>query len=198
MANVFAIHSVGNSLATFLTRTYPAALSVDHPCTFSVVSSEMIQDFKSEQQTHVTLYLYRVTLDEHTRNTSRFPGLADPQVPLLVDLHYMLTVWSKSSLSEQVILAWTMRQLFQRPILDRSVLSDDAEWDASDSVQIVSSDLSNEDLMRIWDAILPPYHLTVAYIARVVRIDSDRQPDALPVVARRFDFGEREEPRREP
>lgn len=189
MANVGAIHSVGNSIAIYLTRTYPADLRARHPCTFAVISSGTIQDFKPDENTNVTLFLYQVTLNEHTRNASQFPGLADHQVPLLVDLHYLLTVWSKSALAEQVVLGWTMRQLFLRPILDRSVLTSEAGWDSSDSVQVVAAELSNEALMRIWDALTPPYHLTVAYVARVVQIDPDREPDSLPAVARRLAFG---------
>ena len=42
--------------------------------------------------------------------------------------------------------------------------------------------------MRIWDALIPPYRLSVSYIARMVRIDSERIPDGLPVVASRLSF----------
>jgi hypothetical protein len=192
MANVFAIHSVGNSFMTYLTRSYPDSLRASHPCSFALVSSDAIHDFKIDETAKVTFLLYRVMMNEHMRNASRLTGLSEPQVPLMIDLHYMMTVWAQSALTEQVVLAWVMRQIYLRPTLDQSVLSPEAGWNADDSVQILPSELSNEDMMRIWDAINPSYHLTVPYIARVVRIDPDPTSPGLPVVATRFGYGEME------
>jgi hypothetical protein len=39
--------------------------------------------------------------------------------------------------------------------------------------------------LRIWDALGPKYRLSIAYVARVVRIDRTAIP-ASPVVATRF------------
>jgi len=47
------------------------------------------------------------------------------------------------------------------------------------------ADLSLEDILRIWDELGPKYRLSVAYIARVVRIDRGITPGPL-VLATRF------------
>jgi hypothetical protein len=60
-------------------------------------------------------------------------------------------------------------------------------------IQIISAELSNEDMMRIWDTLKPSYRLSVAYIARVVRIEGDEVEDARPVVATRLLWGDRQE-----
>jgi hypothetical protein len=73
-------------------------------------------------------------------------------------------------------------------VLSASSLSPEAGWDSADAVQIVPAELSTEDLMRIWDALTPPYRLSVSYVARMVRIDAERIPDAAPVVASRLAF----------
>jgi hypothetical protein len=86
-------------------------------------------------------------------------------------------------------MAWAMRQLYQHPILDASALSPEAGWAPDEVVQIIPSELSTEDMMRIWDALEPPYRLSVSYIARRVRLDPDRLLDAAPVVATRFVHG---------
>jgi hypothetical protein len=42
--------------------------------------------------------------------------------------------------------------------------------------------------MRVWDALDPAYRLSVAYVARVIRIDRETIAAGRPVVATRFDF----------
>jgi hypothetical protein len=138
--------------------------------------------------TTLSLFLYRVTVNEHLRNL-RPPGVRQTEnAPLSLDLHFLLSVWADSALAEHTLLAWTMRELYLQPVLSLSSLSPEAEWSAADAVQLVPAELPTEDLMRIWDALTPPYRLSVSYIARMVRIDAERIPDALPVVASRLSF----------
>lgn len=183
MANILAIHSVGASLATYLRNTYPAELRAAHPCEFKLFASAEMGSTE-ERTTTLSLYLYRITINEHVRNARGGNELARLDTPLSVDLHFLLTVWADTVLAEQTILAWAMRQLHQRPVLDRSTLSPEGGWEPSDIVHVIPAELSHEDLMRIWDALEPSYRLSVSYIARVVRIDPDPAPSGVPVVAR--------------
>ena len=187
MSNVFAIHSVGESLRTYLDHSYPAELRAVHPCEFRLVSSGELAA-EAEIDGALTLYLYRVTVNEHTRNTRRVTDTSRETLPLSVDLHYLLTVWARSAFAEHTILAWAMRQLHQHPVLDRSSLSPEAGWGPGESVQVIPAELSTEDVMRIWDALEPAYRLSASYIARVVRIDADEVPVGRPTVATRFAF----------
>jgi hypothetical protein len=82
-----------------------------------------------------------------------------------------------------------MRQLYQFPVLDASSLSPEAGWASDEIIQIIPAELSTEELMRIWDALEPAYRVSVAYIARLVRIDPDTLLDSVPVVASRFTYG---------
>ncbi len=190
MANVFAIHSVGNSLATYLRNSYPEPLRTDHPCQFRLLSSGELADL-GEIDTTLTLYLYRVTMNEHVRNRNRATHMDEHDVPLAVDLHYLLTVWSNSALAEQTILAWAVRQLYLFPTLSASSLTPEAGWGDNDIIQVVPAELSTEDLMRIWDALDPTYRLSVPYVARVVRIDPDAPGGGRPVVATRLAWTDR-------
>jgi hypothetical protein len=186
VTNVQAIHSVGESLVTYLDNAYPDELREQFACRFRLVSSGEMADAQDEiTMTTLTLYLYRVTMNEHVRGARRVIEPAQSNVPLSVDLHYLLTVWSDNAPDEQIILAWAMRQLQQHPVLDQSSLSDEAEWSPGEYIQVIPAELSNEDIMRIWDALEPSYRLSVSYIARVVRIDGDATR-ALPVVSSRF------------
>lgn len=195
MANVWAIHSVGNSIVTFLRNSYPQEIGgVALPaCTFELVSGGQLAG-EIDEITRITLYLYRITVNEHTRQSRRPGALTDRTTALSVDLHYLLSAWAANPLDEQVPLAWAMRQLHQVPVFDLANLSPDAGWGGDEAVQILPVDLSTEDLMRVWDALEPSYRLSTSYVARVVRLDPDLDTELFaPVVARRLAFGREED-----
>ncbi len=187
MANLQAIHSVGASLMTTLRNAYPEPLRTQHPCEFRLLSSGELAA-GNDLGTTLSLFLYRVTINEHLRNTRRLNDPSDAAVPLAVDLHYLLTVWADGAVAEHAILAWTMYHLHRYPVLDISALSPEANWGPGDVIQLIPAELSTEDIMRIWDALEPAYRLSVSYIARVVHIDVEAPAGARPVVARRLDW----------
>ena len=195
MANIAAIRSVGTSLAEYLQRSFdaPSAFpdNVARPsCKFSVVSSGGIQEAvdPDDSATSVQIFLYHVSIDPHLRNSGRLisPDMAPP--PLSVALHYLFTFWSNSAENEHLVLGWTMLRLQATPLLDATVLSNDASWTAEDIVQLIPEELSIADMMRIWDTLKPEYRLSLGYVARVVRIEAEEAPEQGPVVASRFQY----------
>lgn len=188
MADFQAIHSVGSSVVKYLRNAYPDSLP---SCDFVLISSgEMAED--KDLPTTLSLYLYRLGINEHLRNRGLANGSPDARGPLSLDLHFLLTVWAKTASEEQVILAWALRQLHSIPVLDVSSLSPEGGWDPGDVVHLIPAEISNEDMMRIWDAVTPSYRLSFPYIARVVRIDPERSEDGRPVVATRLAVTDRE------
>ncbi|WP_462268074.1 Pvc16 family protein [Desulfobacter sp.] len=186
MANFWAIHSVGDSLINFLRNTYPEPLRSDHPCEFRLISSSDLAE-DQDMGTAVTLYLYRVEIDEHQRQR---PHPGNSLHPLSLSLYYLMIIWADSALAEHVITAWIMSQLHQHPILDNSILSNSGSWAPGDQVSVLPVEMKNEDLMRLWDALTPTYRLSLPYMVRVIHIDPEEIEDSLPVVARRFYHGE--------
>lgn len=191
MATYFRVHSVGDSLITFLRNSYPEPLRSDYPCEFRLISSGELAETES-MGTAVTLYLYRIEIDPNTRNQTHLRGSKITPHPLSLALFYLIMIWADSALAEHTITAWVMSQLHQHPILDKSTLSGSGEWDGADQIHIVPMEMSNEDLMRLWDVLTPNYRLSLPYIARVVRIDPDEVAAGRPVVATRFGYGELE------
>ena len=191
MANVFAIHSVGNSIVTYLRNSYPQALAgLEMPdCAFELVSSGELAGQPGDA-TRVTLYLYRITVNEHSRQVHAASASTARPTPVGLDLHFLMSAWAGNARDEQTMLAWAIRQLHMFPILDASSLSPEAGWGANEVIQVIPAELSTEDVMRIWDALDPPYRLSVSYIARLVRLDPDSQQHARPVVTTRFAYGE--------
>jgi hypothetical protein len=186
MADLGAIFSVGESVRLYLAELHRRELPTGFDCSFELLSSGELAALEEKTAT-VSLYLYRVTANEHLRNRGRESRFESEIPPLALDLHYLLTVWSNSALLEQTLLAWAMSTIHRRPVLDASSLTQDGGWGPDDTVHLIPAELSTEDLMRVWDALAPSYRLSVSYIARVVRIDP---PEAVatehaPVVARR-------------
>jgi hypothetical protein len=190
MANFQAVHSVANSIVTFLNNTYPSQVGgVNTPeCEFALLSSGELAGTITDT-TRVTLYLYRMTVNEHTRQQRPSPMSSAQPAPLGLDLHFLVTAWGATAQAEQIPLTWAMRQLYLHPILDASSLTPEAGWGPDEVIQIIPAELPTEDMMRIWDALEPAYRLSVSYIARMVRIDPDAIVDATPVVATRLGFG---------
>ena len=194
MANFHAVFTVGSSIAKLLQNSYPAELKAAFPCQFRLVSStEIATEDTNTLDQMVSIFLHRITLNENFRGATRLQDSPGKQPVLSLDLHYLITYWGTSAEAEQTILTWTMQQLQTTPILDGSVLSPVAACDVTETVQLVPADLSLDDVLKIWDGLGPKYRLSLAYLARVVRID--RAVDGGgPVVATRFIFQQNGEP----
>lgn len=195
MANLAAIRSVGSSLATYLDLAYRSTEFPDGvtkpACTFSLrsIGGVRASDINTnERSAQVAIFLYRASINHHLRNAGRLTNPGARPVPLSVDLHYLFSFWATSGDHEQLVLAWTMRQLHAVPVLDSSVLSLDAAWAPEEVIQLIPEEITTEDMMRIWDSIEPHYRLSLSYIARVVRIDPDEAREDRPVVATRTDY----------
>jgi hypothetical protein len=191
MANVLALHSVGNSIVTYLRNSYPQQVAgITMPtCSFDLMSFAQLASNTEEATTRITLLLYRVTVDEHARQIRASNRVADGPAPLSLDLHYMVTAWGTTSLDEQLTFAWTLRQMHEHPVLDASALSPEAGWTPDEVIQIVPAELTTEDMMRVWDGFEASYRLSSTYIARLVRLDPDQPIETRRVVARQLALG---------
>jgi hypothetical protein len=197
VASFLAIHSIGESLVSYIRHAYqtlPSDLKDTLPQiqTLSLISSKEMGATPANTEPErpaLTLYLYRVTMNEHLRNQPVPGSASDGPPPLALDLHYLLTAWGDNSRDEHRLLGWVMHLLHTHQTLSASDLNEDGGWEPGEMIQLIPAELSNEDLMRIWDALQRPYSLSVSYIARVVRIDvPPAGPSGRPVVAKRLTF----------
>jgi len=189
MANHLAIGSFCQSLSDYLSQRYatytpPAGVPALPSANFLVMSSSKFSSNEAITNRTITLFLHRVTIDNHLRNTRT----RSPIGPLGIDLHIMLTVWADDADDEHVLLAWAMRELHRHAFLDRSSLSAEAQWAPDEQINIAPADLPPDELTRIWEAAQRGYRLSYPFIARVIRIDVDHSPDGAPVVAKRLSF----------
>lgn len=190
MASLSAIHAVTSGLAQYLTRAHQLSPIRTTSCAFAAVGTG---DFKKldGQDTTCSLFLHRVSLNQHVRNDV---GRGDSRRPALsLDLHLLVTVWADSAQKEQLVFAWVVRELTRLAVLDSSVLGASAGFEPGELIQLGVDELSTDDLSKIWQMLAPPYRLSASFVARNVRIGHEDEEAFAPVVARRVALtGERE------
>lgn len=196
MANLRALHLTGESIVKFLQQTYNSTeMSKTFTIKFVLFGTSDFPD-KNPSDTTIALTLYRTGWNEHLR--AHAPSRHRKGGPLALDLYYLLSVWSAKAEDELNAFAWTLIQLHQTPILDTAILTGDAGWAPTDTIELVPQDLTHDDIARIWDKLSRPsatFRLSAAYIARVLRLEPHRNyQEFKPVVATRYIHGEKEQP----
>jgi hypothetical protein len=85
-----------------------------------------------------------------------------------------------------------MRTLEDRPVMPAALLNGVRAnvFREDETVELVAGQLTNEEMMRIWDDLSAEYRISVPYIARVVRIESSMEvsTDSL-VRQRQLEYG---------
>lgn len=137
----------------------------------------------------VNLFLYRLTENSHFRNATASCRSSATRAPLSLDLHYLLTGYAKRSgatarddITAQQVLGAAMAILHQFPVLNR--IRDD-DFDAQDDEQfpaelrdgceelkITPSQLSLDELSKIWAGLNKAYRNSVTYDVSLVQIAS--------------------------
>jgi len=191
MATFRAIGAVSAALVRLLESRYSPGDFSDNQLEFKVY---LASDFQHPMDAGVSVFLYRVYANTHQRTP---PGRLDAvgqrrrtQLPL--DLHVLLTAWAKDASLQHTIAGWMMRTLEDTPSLPAGLLNNSARgvFQADETVELSIAELDTETLFRIWEVIAAnAYQISVPYVARTVRIESDELLATYrPVQERAFDF----------
>lgn len=143
--------------------------------------------------TGVTVLLYRVLPSlSHRTPPGRVTANGNRRrTKLPVDLHLLLTAWSRQRVTENIIVAWMMRTLEDYPILPANVLNlqHPGTFRADETVEIVAGEIPADEILHLWEVLGDKnYHITIPYVARSVFIESEREETAAaPVQIRDMD-----------
>lgn len=193
MASHRAIAAVSEAIRELLLNAYDPQEFGGLNAAFQVYGGK---DFQNPMQTGVSLFLYRVEVNGTMRNAPPRVGvdgkLHRPALPL--DLHYIVTGWADTATSQQLLLGWAMRVLEDTAILPSGLLN--TAWPGTfrpeESVEIVTHQLTPQELFTLWDVLKPNVQTSLTYLARLVNIESPYLlTEAGPVQTRTFDFAER-------
>jgi hypothetical protein len=136
-------------------------------------------NFQSPMDKGICLYLHRITPSSNIHNlpTRLTPDGKRFRPSLPIDLHYLLIAWAPEPVQQQLLLGWAMRELENTPNLNASLLNqhgpEQDAFDPSESVDLVIDNIPMQDMATIWEVARHDMQLSVPYVARTVRIDSD-------------------------
>ncbi len=189
MANYRAVTTVCEAVIYLLKTSHNPEQFSDSPLDFRVGLPREADPMSSG----VSLSLYRIYPNSNPRTPA---GRIESdgrryRTQLPVDLHFFLTAWGKDASLQHTIAGWMMRTMEDNPILPANVLNSVGQdvFKADEAVEIHIAELSNDELFRIWEKMTDmPYHLSIPYAARNVRIESDHLlADIKTVRERKFD-----------
>jgi len=139
----------------------------------------------------LSIWLYQVQQNEYLRNQpqERVPGDDTRQrfPPLSINLFYLLTPFTGSDDSDQMVLGRSMQIFHDNAIL---LLESAEEPGKGEELRIMMSHRDLRELAEVWEALQQPYRLSVCYEVRVPQIDSLRLEQAKRIGDRRFHFDE--------
>lgn len=148
-----------------------------------------------DDQRFITITPYRVFPSGDFRNPPSRPDAdgVPRRAAMPLELHLLFSVWTKDAEWQTGIAGWMMRVLHDHPTLTAVDLNQAVAgtFDDDETVDVLPTDLSTENLLRIWELMKGDgtrYALSVPYVARTVRIRSEVRVPLVPVVERMGDF----------
>jgi len=115
-----------------------------------------------------------------------------------LDIHFLLTAWGKEASLQHTIAGWMMRILEDTPIFPAGLLNKRTAdvFHPDETVEVGLTQLTTEELFRIWEVIgNNAYQISVPYVARFVRIESEHLlAEGKPIQERTLDVWDLESP----
>lgn len=196
MAGFTGIAAVGKSIERLLARAFLQREPVPGVATRAVlIRTEDLADALLRDRigdNALSILLYRVDFNKTMRAAWSAVGNVTGRGHLALDLHFLLTPWAENAEYQHYIIGRAMQAIEQTPVLSGALLhtpplpggpayADEPETAPGDSVQLVLEEISTEALMRTFDSLPSDYHLSVPYVARVVRIETHETASIVPV-----------------
>ncbi|MBK5221608.1 MAG: DUF4255 domain-containing protein [Acidimicrobiia bacterium] len=192
MANSTSIAAVGLSLRELLNRSFAELDALDANAFRALPTARLVrsEDFGQVGAAansvirfpSLSIFCYRVDVNRTMRAPWSAVAHHDQTIHLPLDVHFLLTPFDSDAEAELRILGATMQCLERNPIMSGPRLHPLGGWEATDAIQIVNEDLVTEDVLRTFDTLPADFRLSVAYLARVTRIDAPDEPTHPDVV----------------
>jgi hypothetical protein len=190
VADFNCIAAVGKSIERALSAAFAQApVPVPGKTTRAVLVRTEDFDKKSTSTAIVrpalSIFLYRVDFNKTMRAAWSGVSQHDGRSHLPLDLHFLLTPWGENAESESAVLGRAMQALDETPVLSGPLLHPSGNWVPNEAINLLMDEISTEAVMRTFDSLAADYRISVPYIARVVRLDGQRNrqaPDVTTVI----------------
>jgi hypothetical protein len=210
MSSPLAIGAVSAVLRNLLDNGLIDSPLTGTPVKVSAVAPDTI-DLVNDTEPRLNLFLFQVTPNAGWRNhglpsrgSVRGERLTNP--PLALDLHYVVTAYSRADCQAEILLGYAMHLLHENPVLGRSTIrralnlapldagilpppfDDLAASDLADQIEqikITPTTFSGDDMSKLWSSIQTHYRPSAAYQVSVVLIEATQPAiSPLPVLSR--------------
>ena len=196
MSDYLVLDAVSKALRRILWDAFSA-----DPVIQPIVGSESAIVFSNPTETardssnRLSLWLYQITENEYVKNQPMLrartqPPPADGRVaaqfpPMALNLFFLVTPFGQTGEADHLLLGKTVQVLYDHA----TVFLQDAPNKVFEELRVIFCRVSLEELTRIWESLREPYRLSVCYLVRVTRVDSQRTPENALVLERSAGFG---------
>jgi hypothetical protein len=193
MAQLDAIHSIGESIALLLQRRrgllaaenrlgpVPAADTIQHIGISTLATTQPTGG--------LSISCYHIGYSDHApAQRSGVGGAGRDGEGISLELDFLLASWSANLDAGIAMLSWAMLELKRYPLLDKSLLINPDNWGRDESVRITPESAAPEQIFRLWEALKLKHRLAAIFKVAVVRIGYGPIADAPPIVASRLHF----------
>jgi hypothetical protein len=213
VSNALAIASVTAVLKDLLTNWL-----VDHDArsaigdvTVTALPPDRIDTTRPDQTSQLNLFLYQAFPSTSWRSAAiplRGRGIEpppDPNPPLALDLHYLLTAFGAEELHSEILLGYGMQFFHETPIMTPAavrqslappsgrlggssfpsplpLLSASGLADQVELIRLVPQPMSTTDICNLWAAFQSHYRPSATYQASVILIEKTAPLQAPPAV----------------
>jgi hypothetical protein len=150
------------------------------------------KEMREDTITGISLWLYRVSRNEHVMNQAPQRVAADQiaRNPLPMNLYYLITPFTNDPEDEQALLGRVLQTFSDHSTLRGSDLQDSL-LGGVEELRVTLEQLTLEELTRIWNSLQEPYQLSVTYVVQLISIDSAHAPVRLsPVQVRESTYAQ--------
>lgn len=199
IASVTAIlkHLLGNVLVQ------QPALTGMGDVTVSALPPDRVLASGTEERNQLNLYLYRLTPNSAWRHggtlsSARTSGQAQAaqqeNLPLALDLHYLLTAYGERDLQAEILLGYAMQFFYETPLLTRetiratlaslgagnghnagvTALASSTLGEQVEQISMRPEFLNTEEMSRLWSGFQTRARLSATYEVSVVLIEGRR------------------------
>ena len=179
MSHYKVIADVSNTLQSMLWAAFNQDNEIDVP-TKQAIALQSPTETAKDSANRLSLWLYHITENEYVSNQPIQRTGSDMQLspPLALNLHYLMTPFATSGLSNLLLLGKTMQVLNDNKII---LVEEDG---VAEELRLIFNQGSLEELSRVWNALREPYRLSLCYEVKTVRIDSQSELRSQPIGAR--------------
>lgn len=187
MATHQAIGAVAEAVSRLLAQSWQPSLIPGITPEFEVFHGK---DFASPMAAGVSVFVYQVGVDDVQRTLP--PAEPNHKRPLPVRIWLLLTAWAQDASTEHALLGWAMPAVADHPVLTSGFLNaaTGGVFRNEETVGLTPVALTNDEVFQLWQSLPGDLQLSMPYLARVLRIESEIvEPVGPPVLERDLEYG---------